>query len=275
MSVNLNVPLDPNYCAIAFLGDTSGSMASFNIKEFAQSVTDVIRENSEKFEVVFYGATFSDKFNIFADGVNGADVTITKEDLEPRGLTALVPALGRLIKHVGSRLNDMTERRPSKVIFITLTDGEQTVAKLTNSIPEDMPYEGRNGLKNLRNLVDEHKNTWKWSFMFMGTGIDSITTGSSLGFSKNQCINFGTHDNGIQNVMRCVSNNVYRTQTSSHKATDDELEGFNDDERFASMVDHDASAIFNKAEIHIPDPADPFVLPLTSPFTTSGKLQRM
>ena len=273
MSVNLNVPLDPNYCAIAFLGDVSGSMASFDIKEFAQAVTNVIRENSEQFEVVFYGATFSNKFNIFADGVNGADVVITENDLEPNGLTALVPALGRFIKHVGSRLNDMTDRRPSKVIFITLTDGEQTVNKLTNSIPEDAPYEGRNGLQNLRNLVDEHKNTWKWSFMFMGTGIDSISTGSRLGFSKNQCINFGTHDNGIQNVMRCVSNNVYRTQTSDKNATDDDLEGFNDDEREASMADYDASAIFNKAEIYIPDPNDSFFLP-TSYFSKNG-LQRM
>lgn len=260
MPVNLNVPLDPNYCAIAFLGDTSGSMATFNIKEFAQSVTNVIRENSEKFEVIFYGATFSGKFNIFADGVNGADVTITEKDLEPNGLTALVPSLGRFIKHVGSRLNDMTERRPSKVIFITLTDGEQTLDKLINRIPNDKPYEGHDGLRNLRKLVDEHKNTWKWSFMFMGTGIDSITTGSSLGFSKNQCINFGTHDNGIQNVMRCVSKNVYRTQTSSHRATDDELEGFNDNERIISMADDE------------PKPANSFGTLMPTPFTTFGRV---
>lgn len=246
MTTTHEVPLDANYCAIAFLGDVSGSMASFNTKEFAQSVTEIIRENSEQFEVVFYGATFSDKFNIFADGVNGADVTITENDLTPHGLTAIVPSLGRMIKHVGTRLADMTERRPGKVIFITLTDGEQTVQQLRNRIPEDAPYEGFNAYSELRKLIDEHQNVWKWSFMFMGTNIDSISTGASLGFSRKQCINFATSDNGIKNVMRCASNNISKVQKKASSRintlleTGEELEeddddGFDDSQRYTSM----------------------------------------
>lgn len=241
-----SVPLDSDYCAIAFLGDVSGSMASFDTKEFAQSVTNVIRENAEKFEVVFYGATFSDKFSIFADGVNGADVTITEEDLTPNGLTALVPSIGRMIRLVGSKLAAMTDRRPGKVIFIILSDGEQTVGQLRNRVLSDLPYEGKNGKDKLKDLIDEHQNVWKWSFMFMGTNFDSISTGASFGLSQKHCINFSNNDGGINQVLRCVSQNVSKTQqkaksrieTFNSTGVDDMEEdddGFDDIQRLESI----------------------------------------
>jgi hypothetical protein len=241
------VPLDPNYCAIAFLGDVSGSMASFDTNEFAQSVTNVIKENAEKFDVVFYGATFSDKFSIFADGVNGSDVVITADDLKPSGLTALVPAIGRMIKHVGSKLADMTDRRPGKVIFIILSDGEQTVDRLSNRINADEPYEGKYGNNKLKELIDEHQNVWKWSFMFMGTNFDSILTGSKFGLSRKQCINFSNNDGGINQVLRCVSKNVsdiqykakFRVAKFNKTGVDDEEDddmGFTEAQRVSSNV---------------------------------------
>lgn len=247
MTTTNEVPLDADYCAIAFLGDVSGSMSSFDTKEFAQSVTNIVRENCEDGDVIFYGATFSDKFNIFADGVDGSTVEITAEQLRPSGLTALIPAIGRMIKHVGSRLSDMTERRPGKVIFIILSDGEQTVSMLRNRIDADAPFEGLNGKNALKDLIDEHQNIWKWSFMFMGTNFDSISTGASFGLSAKQCINFATSDTGIQNVMRCASNNIskikkkaaYRVRTLQNTGIEeegDDDDGFDDSQRYTSMT---------------------------------------
>jgi hypothetical protein len=247
--MTINTQLDPNYCAIAFLGDVSGSMSTFNTKEYAQSITNIIRENSEKFDVVFYGATFSNKFNIFADGVDGSTVEITEEDLNPSGLTSIVPSLARMIKHVGSRLNDMTNRKPGKVIFIMLSDGEQTTNKLSNRIASDLPYEGihANAKLELKKLVDEHTNVWKWSFMYMGANFDSITAGADYGFSKNSCINFCTSDLGIRNVLNCVNTNIKLAQTNAAKrvqtyndtgedVSDDDMDGgFDDQQRNYSM----------------------------------------
>jgi hypothetical protein len=247
-----NVQLDPNYCAIAFLGDVSGSMSSFDTKELAESVSTIIKENTEECEVVFYGATFSDKFSIFADGVDGTTVNITEEDLKPNGLTALIPAIGRMIKHVGSRLAAMTDRRPGKVIFIIMSDGEQTVNRLRNRIIEDEPYEGKTGKSKVKDLIDEHQNIWKWSFMFMGTNFDSISTGQQFGLSAKQCINFASSDGGIKNVMRCVSSNINSVQRKAKSrlakfaATgiddgEDDLEGFTTAQRTESMAPTDLS----------------------------------
>jgi len=246
MTTTNEVPLDANHCAIAFLGDVSGSMSSFDTKEFAQSVTNIVRENCNDGKVTFYGATFSDRFDIFADGVDGSTVEITAEQLKPSGLTALIPSIGRMIKHVGSRLADMTESRPGKVIFIILSDGEQTVSMLRNRIKADSPFEGQNGKKSLKELINEHQNVWKWSFMFMGTNFDSISTGASFGLSAKQCINFTTSDRGIQSVMRCASNNISKIkkkaanrirtfQTTGVIEEEDDDDGFDDEQRHTTM----------------------------------------
>lgn len=223
------VPLDDKYTCIAFLGDNSGSMMSLNTEELAESVNKIIKDNLEKSKIVFYGATFSDKFNLFADGVDGSQVNITKEDLKPDGMTALVPAFARMIRIVGSRLNDMKDVRPGKVIFILLSDGEQTVARLTNSDVFDKPYEGVKGTKNLHDLVTEHKTKWSWEFMFIGTNLDSIKVGETFGLSMDNCINYNYSTEGTKTVLRCVSQNVQRTISG-------QVSGFNDKERLESML---------------------------------------
>jgi len=224
-----SVQLDSNFTCIAFLGDNSGSMTNFNTIELADNVNNIVKEANENSEVIFYGATFSDMFNLFADGISGDIVNVTSSHLKPNGMTSLVPAFARMIRIVGSRLSDMTDRRPGKVIFILLSDGEQTVKHLINRDEDDSPYENADGITNLRNLVQQQETVYSWEFMFIGTNFDSLSVGSQLGLSRKQCINFANSDGGMRNVMRCVSQNVSRLQSNI-------TSGFTDVERFESMV---------------------------------------
>ena len=98
-----NVNIDDDYTCIAFLGDNSGSMSLIDTQKLADSVNTVIKENKVNTKIVFYGATFNHTFNLFADGIDGANVKITKEQLIPDGMTALVPSFARMIRIVGSR----------------------------------------------------------------------------------------------------------------------------------------------------------------------------
>ena len=206
-----NVLIDDKYTCIAFLGDNSGSMAQINTRMLADSVNSVIEENKKNTDIVFYGARFNDTFNLFADGIDGSNVKITKDQLIPEGMTALVPSFARMIRIVGSRLDRMTDRKPGKVIFILLSDGEQTVSRLTNNDNDDKPFEGYRGIDNLRKLVEEHQTVWNWEFMFLGTNFDSITVGESFGLKRENCINYDHSSDGVTSVMRCVSQNVRRT----------------------------------------------------------------
>lgn len=224
-----NVKLDDNYTCIAFLGDCSGSMANINTEMLAESVNNIIKQNKKKTDIVFYGAKFNDTFELFSDGIDGNNVEITKHQLEPDGMTALIPSFARMIRIVGSRLDNMTERKPGKVIFILLSDGEQTVPHLINKDEYDKPYEGGKGITNLRKLVKEHEETWKWEFMFLGTNFDSIAVGESFGLNRKNCINYSYSSKGVSNVMRCVSDNVGRT-------IDGNSQGFLKNERQESVL---------------------------------------
>ncbi len=227
----MSVILDDNFVCISALIDNSGSMANLDTNELAQSLTKMIREQCDMGkEVIFYGATFSDDFNIFADGVNGNVVNITKKDIMPNGMTALIPAFARMIKITGSRLSDMTERRPGNVIFILLSDGEQTCNKLSiqSRSPDDLKYEGNDASINLKSLIEEHSNIYKWNFLYLGTNYDSIKAGQQLGLSPTQCLNYAYTPKGSQNATRVCSQAMNRIQRR-------DFIGFDEEEREMAM----------------------------------------
>ncbi len=214
--------LDDNFVCISALIDNSGSMAQLDTNELAQSLTKMIKEQCNK-EVIFYGATFSDDFNIFADGVDGNTVNITKKDIMPDGMTALIPAFARMIKFTGMRLDKM-DRKPGNVIFILLSDGEQTCNQFSNKSrsPNDKDYEGVDANNNLKALIEEHTNIWKWKFLYLGTNYDSIKAGERLGIAPTQCLNYAYTPKGSKNATKACSQAMNRIQNNQFVGFEEE-----------------------------------------------------
>lgn len=234
MSYN-NITLDNKLTAISFLLDTSGSMANIDTKELAQAANSLIKEQCENGNrVIFYGGKFSDNFTLFLDGEDGTEVNITPEMIIPEGATSLVPAFARMIRHMGNKLSDMTDVRPGNVIFILLSDGEQTMDYLRNKEPEDSPYEGTSGHLNLKTLVEEHQTTYNWKFFFLGTNFDTIKVGNTFGIDSKSCIDYHWSSQGASNVMRACSSAVTRSR-------DDTFEGFTNAERSYSCQADDTN----------------------------------
>ena len=223
----MEVKLDDNLVCISALIDNSGSMGMLDTTELAQSLNKMIKEQCNK-EVIFYGGTFNDIFKIFADGVNGNEINITKKDINPDGMTALYPSFARMIKYTDKKICDMKERRPSKVIFILLSDGEQTTNHLRNRIDEDEPYETNNAKDNLKKLIEEHtdikNNGLKWDFLYLGTNYDSIKAGMDIGINPNQCINYQYTPLGSQKVVKACSQAMSRITSNT-------FNGFSKNER--------------------------------------------
>jgi uncharacterized protein YegL len=218
----MEVPLDDNFVCISALIDNSGSMANLNTTELAQGLTKLVKDQCEmNKEVIFYGATFSDEFNIFKDGVEGNTINIKKEDILPDGMTALIPAFARMIKYTDTKLSNMTTKRPGQVIFILLSDGEQTVNHFSpkSRLPEDKEYEGNEAKSNLKKLIEEHNNIKtegsKWDFLYLGTNYDSIKAGSDLGIAPQQCLNYNYTPQGSQQALRACSQAVSRIKNKN------------------------------------------------------------
>ncbi len=225
----MSVPLDNNYVCISALIDNSGSMASLDTASLAASLTKMIRDQCDN-EVIFYGATFNDKFNIFADGVDGKNINITKEHIRPDSMTVLYPAFARMIKYTGKKLSDMTTRRPGKVIFILLSDGEQTQNAFieSNRSIEDEDYEGNEAQDNLKKLIEEHTNVYSWQFLYLGTNYDSMKAGKTIGIAPTNCINYMATPQGSQNVTRVCSSAISRFRNNN-------FNGFEEEERTQAL----------------------------------------
>ena len=62
---------------------------------------------------------------------------IPKLEFMPRGMTALLDAMGRAITETGERLRNMKEEdRPGKVICLIITDGQENSSKEYNNANE-------------------------------------------------------------------------------------------------------------------------------------------
>lgn len=168
-----------NYSHITLVCDRSGSMQAIRndaegaVNSFFDKQKEVPGEASllfVEFDAV-RGLSGSERswYHVIHDG-NLADVPQYK--LVPRGNTALRDAIGRGINETGAKLSAMPEdQRPEHVFFVVQTDGmENSSQEFTQAAVEK--------------LIKEHTDTWKWEFVFLGTGPESWGQGEAMGFGN-------------------------------------------------------------------------------------------
>ena len=230
--------LDKTWVHIGLIIDRSGSMQDMDSNELAGSATQLIDEQRKTEGVTKVTATvanFDDEFNIIKRNENAEELTITSEDIKPRGMTALYTSLARLIRIIGEDLSDMTQTRPGTVVVIMLTDGDQTCHRLRNREDADGPYEGKEGHLELCKLVRQQEDTYKWKFFMLGTNLDSLEAGPKMGFTPETCMNYTCSTDGATAAIRSTSGAVRRYQELSSADTPELFGGYTQEEREDSL----------------------------------------
>lgn len=127
--------------------------------------------------------------------------------LVPRGGTPLWDAVGRGVTESGERLAKLDEAsRPGHVLVMVITDGEENSSHEWNA-------------DQVKALITEQKDKYKWSFTFLGAGLDkfvvqqmvvamAIPTLSSSPVTKSK--------KAVANAFSALSSNVghYREQSA-------------------------------------------------------------
>jgi hypothetical protein len=91
--------------------------------------------------------------------------------LEPRGSTALLDSMGRLIVDAGVHLAALPEHeRPGTVVVAVMTDGYENASREWNHAA-------------IKSLVDQQTMTYGWHFLYMGADQDAIEVGKGLGIA--------------------------------------------------------------------------------------------
>jgi uncharacterized protein YegL len=140
---------------------------------------------------------FDDKYELVHDRVNLRDVKpITNKEYFARGCTALLDAIGKTINSIGEKLNNMEEsERPSKVIVLIVTDGEENASREFN-------------YWKIKEMVERQKNVYNWQFLFFGANIDSFTAGQSIGISLDYAVNFSATSDGLDSTYNAINDAV-------------------------------------------------------------------
>jgi len=169
---------DQTLTHLAMLLDRSGSMQS--IKQATEQGFDLFlaeqREAPGRCTVTL--AQFDDEYEeVYTD----LDVReVPPLDLRPRGRTALLDSIGRLVQTTALRIAQLPEeQRPGAVIVGIMTDGLENASKEYTHAA-------------IKALVTEREETFGWTFLYMGANQDAIEVGASLGVRRERSLTYDT-----------------------------------------------------------------------------------
>ena len=99
---------------------------------------------------------------------------LTAKTYIPMGGTALLDAVGDTIDSVGKRLkNTDPDKRPDKVIFVIMTDGEEN---------SSLKFKH----KDIKEKIEHQTEKYSWEFVFIGQGLNTWDDAQRMGISA-QC----------------------------------------------------------------------------------------
>lgn len=158
---------DSRLTHIYLLLDRSGSMQSIKTDTEGGFAAFVEEQRRAEGECLVTLAQFDDRYEVVYAARPVADVPPL--DLQPRGTTALLDALGRLVTEAGAELAGLPEeRRPGTVVVAVMTDGlENSSREWTHAA--------------IRALVEQQTRDYSWQFLYMGADQDAIEVGRDLG----------------------------------------------------------------------------------------------
>lgn len=203
---------DPNYTALLFVIDRSGSMASIR-DEMVGGLNAVLAAQAAEpglttVDVVSFDNLIEYEHRFAAPG----EFAIT---LEPRGGTALYDAVGFAISEFGTALAALPElARPGVVQVVVVTDGEENSSR-----------EWRSG--TVRAAITRQREQYGWDFTFLGANQDAVLTARTMGIDPAQALSYDASDAAVPLAAAALNGNLLRTRRGDRS-------GYTDDDRGAA-----------------------------------------
>jgi hypothetical protein len=198
-----------------FLLDRSGSMQSIksDIEGGFGAFIDEQRKGVGECRATL--AQFDDVYELVYADRPVADVPPL--DLQPRNMTALHDAMGRLITDAGAQLAALPEdQRPGNVVVAIMTDGLENASKEWTGAA-------------IKALVEQQTNAFNWTFMYMGADQDAIEVGESLGIAREHAVTYGRSKSA--GAMATAGAKISKLRAARVAAPAAKMEAFTEAER--------------------------------------------
>jgi len=161
---------------ITLVVDRSGSMEQ--VREDAEGGVNsfIAQQAKEPGEALLTLVQFDTEYEFLHKGIPVSQAP--KYELVPRGMTALLDAVGRAINETGERLSKMDEQdRPGLVVFVVMTDG------LENSSKEFSKA-------TIKEMIERQQDKYNWHFTFLGANQDAFAEAGSMGIHAAGAANY-------------------------------------------------------------------------------------
>ncbi len=182
---------------ITIVLDRSGSMQSIK-KETIEGYNGFISgQLNNKTNARITLVQFDHEYELVYEAVKLKDVNEMNDDSYiPRGLTALLDAIGKTIKLSNNRYKvARKEKRPDKKLFLIITDGQENNSTL---FTRAMIF------KKIKKMEEKHG----WEFIFLGANQDAISEAQNYGIKTKRAMTYAADAVGTEHVYFSISNNI-------------------------------------------------------------------
>lgn len=195
--------MDQDLTEIVVVADRSGSMAKLATDTIGGFNTFLDEQKKLPGKALLTYVQFDTEYEVVHNGRYIRDVpALTAETYVPRGMTALLDAVGKTIAEVGVRLSKTPEElRPSKLIMVIITDG------LENSSKE---YE----LAQVKKMIEHQQTKYRWEFCYLGANQDAFLVGAGMGIAAMDSHNYVHDSYGVRSSYSVASSRVTRARSS-------------------------------------------------------------
>ena len=201
-----------DYTHISVVLDESGSMETIKAATVEGYNAFVLLNSSLPGKLTTLVTQFNSSPHVGAFKEGGLTL-LNDANYHPTSNTALYDAVGQTINLTGLKLSNMKEdKRPDKVIFLIVTDGEENSSKEFNH-------------DQIATMIKVQKEQYNWEFIFMGANIDAVKVASALHVNCANVLNYGYNHKDTKNAWKGMTVNTmsYRVgETTSASFTDEQ-----------------------------------------------------
>lgn len=146
---------------------------------------------------------------------------LNEETYLPQTMTPLLDTIGELIVRTGNSLKVIPEAlRPSKVLFVIITDGYENASKKYN-------------YQKIQEMIQHQKIVYNWEFIYLGANQDAIKEGGKMGIAASMSMSYNAQDAvAVGSTYGILASKTMAFRSSQADAS---VLDFNDEERKSAM----------------------------------------
>lgn len=183
-----------NKTYIAYILDRSGSMGTVKKDTIGGFNQFLDEQKAADGTCDMTMVQFDHEYEVTHRNVRIQDVSsLNDETYKPRGMTALLDAIGNTIYDTSDYIRGLAEdEKPEKVVFVIQTDGYEN---------KSVGFDGA----TIKSLIDQKEELDKWDFIYLGANQDAVATAAKFGIKGGKSMTYSGTGAGTQEAFSTVS----------------------------------------------------------------------